>query len=663
MRVILPFIVLHFVGLAIAQNNVGPGNCLDFSANINNSNHINLGALSWLNTNDFTVECWMKVNAVFDDEAFFSNKNWASGSNTGLVFDVQDNGANMKFNFKDPSNPRVDLTVAVDVLNRDWFHFAGTFKRGGYFVVYINGVAKDSLNVSSITGSFASQYTYKLGQDGTGNYTWNGANPRYNGKIDDFRIWSLVRTPQQIRANMCHSLAGTEPNLYAYYTCNESYNGSLNDLTANNNDGQWVNGVNANSTLSGAPLGIASVQKYGASLTSDSLFISSASGEFKVKNFNGITGIHVYHVDNAPTLSGGLSNLPGNTNYYGVFICDTSDNVSFTQKYDYTGFAAAINDENNLVLFNRTKNDVQPWANGLPIQNIALNQMTKLNVKTRREYILGSSSGLPCQSTDSIYLVNATTTSANVGWQSAGNHWNILWGTQGFNLNNGTLISNTTSNPYNFTNLSSGVIYEMYVQDTCQGSGAGIWIGPFSFTGQACLNPSQLGAINITGSSATLTWTNNTPSASVFDIQWGLPGFTLGTGIPANGVQLPYILTGLGPNTSYSYYVRTVCGQNNTSGWEGPYVFTTSDNAGILEASAGLSIYPNPFVNSFTLVYVGEKPQSILLRNVLGQAVDFTVDYSINGLATLALVSSEPGIYFMEFMHQGLKQVVTLMHQ
>jgi hypothetical protein len=68
-------------------------------------------------------------------------------------------------------------------------------------------------------------------------------------------------------------------------------------------------------------------------------------------------------------------------------------------------------------------------------------------------------------------------------------------------------------------------------------------------------------------------------------------------------------------------------------------------------------------VNSFTLAYVGEKPQSILLRNVLGQAVDFTVDYSINGLATLTLSPSEPGIYFMEFMHQGLKQVVTLMHQ
>ena len=61
-----------------AQNNIGSGNCLDFSANINNANHLSVGALSAINTQDFTIECWMKVNSVFDDEAFFSNKNWSS---------------------------------------------------------------------------------------------------------------------------------------------------------------------------------------------------------------------------------------------------------------------------------------------------------------------------------------------------------------------------------------------------------------------------------------------------------------------------------------------------------------------------------------------------------------------------------------------------------
>jgi hypothetical protein len=229
--------------------------------------------------------------------------------------------------------------------------------------------------------------------------------------------------------------------------------------------------------------------------------------------------------------------------------------------------------------------------------------MMKINVKTRREYLLGTTTGLTCQSTDSIYLVSATPTSANIAWQSAGNHWNVLWGVQGFNLNSGTAINNTTTNPYNFTNLASGVTYEMYVQDTCQGTGAGIWMGPFSFSGEVCMNPSQLNAINLTGSAATLTWTNNTPSASTFDIEWGLPGFTQGTGIPVNGVNLPYTLNGLGANTSYAYFVRTVCGQNNTSGWAGPFVFTTTNNVGISAETMDFKVYPNPFKQSFTLQY------------------------------------------------------------
>ena len=643
-----------------AQNNVGSGNCLDFAANINNANHVNMGALSWLNTNDFTIECWMKVNSVFDDESFFSNKNWANGNNTGFVFDVQDNGNNMKFNFKDPTHPRKDLTVAVNVLNRDWFHFAGTYKRGGFFVVYINGVAKDSLNVSSITGSFASQYTYKLGQDGTGNYTYNGGNPRYNGKIDEFRIWSNVRTPQQIRDNMCHSLTGSEPSLYAYYNCNEAPNANLNDLTANNNDGIWVNSVNANYTLSGAPIGASSVNKYGASLTADSLQIATAAGTFKIKDFNAITGIHLYTVGSTPTLSNGLNNLPGNTTYFGVYVCDTNNSVTYTSKYDYTGFAAATNDENNLILFNRVKNDVQPWANCMAVQNAALNQMMKINVKTRREYLLGTTTGLTCQSTDSIYLVSATPTSANIAWQSAGNHWNVLWGVQGFNLNSGTAINNTTTNPYNFTNLASGVTYEMYVQDTCQGTGAGIWMGPFSFSGEVCMNPSQLNAINLTGSAATLTWTNNTPSASTFDIEWGLPGFTQGTGIPVNGVNLPYTLNGLGANTSYAYYVRTVCGQNNTSGWAGPFVFTTTNNAGISTETIGFKVYPNPFKQSFTLQYPEGRTFDCSLKNVLGQEVPFAVKNNGVGVSTIEVLSECTGMYILEILTEGGK-VVTRM--
>jgi len=622
----LLILLLVVSSVTFSQNNIGPGNCVDFSANITNANHINLGGIPWINQNDFTIECWMKVNAVMDDEAFFSNKDWSSGSNTGIVFDVQDNGNNMKFNFKDNTNPRKDLTVPVQVLNRDWFHFAGTYKRGGYFVVYINGQAKDSLNVSSITSSFASQYTYKLGQDGTGNYTWNGSNPRFNGKIDEFRVWSEVRTPQQIRDNMCHSLVGNESALYAYYNFNESTGIIFSDLTSNAADANLVNGVSSNRVTSGAPLGNVSLNKYGSSLTSESLELTLAnSGAFKINSFNAITGVHLYQVNGLPTLTNGLQVVQGNAGYFGVFICDTSDNSSYNARYDYSNFSNAIADENNLILFNRLKNDYTPWTNSVAVQNNTNNTFIKINNPTRREWILGTTTGLACQSTDSIFVSSGTPTSATIGWNSNASHWNIVWGVQGFDFNQGQEIINTTSNPHTFSNLSSNVVYEMYVQDTCLGSGSGIWVGPFSFTGQVCASPSQLNAIEIGSTSAKLTWTNNVPGVTLFAIEWGLQGFPQGVGIPVNNVQLPYVLSGLSPGTTYDYYVKTICGTNNSSAWSGPYTFTTSNsNVGLEENQMDASIFPNPFHDEFTLSFPNINSTNVQLYDVLGRSVSFS---------------------------------------
>ncbi len=628
MKVSLFFVVLFLSSILFSQNNVGSGNCIDFSANIANANHVNLGGLDWINLNDFTVECWMKVNSVFDDEAFFSNKDWSSGNNTGIVFDIQDNGNNMKFNFKDNVNPRKDLTVPVQVLNRDWYHFAGTYKRGGYFVVYINGQAKDSLDVSSITASFSGLYTYKLGQDGTGNYTWNGNNPRFDGKIDEMRIWSQVRTAQQIRDNMCHSLVGNEANLYAYYNFNEASGITISDLTSNANNGNIVNNVSANRVTSGAAIGNVSVNTYGASLASQSLALTLPnSGSVMVNNFNGITGVHLYQVNSLPSLANGLNPVSGNAGYFGAFVCDTSDFISYNLKYEYANFSNAISDENNLILFNRLKNDYSPWTNSGSTQNVTLDNFTKLNIPNRREWFLGTTSGLTCQSTDSIYIQSSTPTSATIAWNSSATNWNIVWGVQGFDFNSGQQVNNTSLNPYTFSNLASGIVYEMYVQDTCQGSGTGIWIGPFSFTGQICLSPSQLGANPITSSSASLIWTNNVPGVSLFSIEWGLQGFTQGVGIPVNNIQSPYVLSGLSPTTTYDYFVKTNCGTNNSSSWAGPYTFTTLSNVGLVEDEFNTSISPNPFNEEFILSFPNILNEEFKITDALGSEISYRAFY------------------------------------
>lgn len=90
-----------------------------------------------------------------------------------------------------------------------------------------------------------------------------------------------------------------------------------------------------------------------------------------------------------------------------------------------------------------------------------------------------------------------------------------------------------------------------------------------------CLNPTIQNVSNVSDVSVDLTW-NNPSGASEWDIEWGPVGFVQGAGTLITGVSTnPYNLTGLTANTSYDFYVRANCGNNNISTWTGPFTFTT----------------------------------------------------------------------------------------
>ena len=90
-----------------------------------------------------------------------------------------------------------------------------------------------------------------------------------------------------------------------------------------------------------------------------------------------------------------------------------------------------------------------------------------------------------------------------------------------------------------------------------------------------CPAPSNLTASNITDVSANLGWIEN-GSAGNWAIEYGLGGFTLGTGSTMSTTTNPYTLSSLTPNTTYEFYVRAVCGAGDSSTWAGPFSFVTA---------------------------------------------------------------------------------------
>lgn len=90
----------------------------------------------------------------------------------------------------------------------------------------------------------------------------------------------------------------------------------------------------------------------------------------------------------------------------------------------------------------------------------------------------------------------------------------------------------------------------------------------------SCLQPSQLEASNPTGSTIDLTWLVN-GSETMWNVEYGAPGFAQGTGTMVSANSSNFTLTGLNGNTCYDVYIQADCGGGDESNWIGPINFCT----------------------------------------------------------------------------------------
>ena len=100
-------------------------------------------------------------------------------------------------------------------------------------------------------------------------------------------------------------------------------------------------------------------------------------------------------------------------------------------------------------------------------------------------------------------------------------------------------------------------------------------IGADEFVPPACATPSSLTFGAISATSASASWLGDTTSS--FELEWGLTGFTQGTGSTASATTTSATISGLASSSTYDVYIRANCvaSGNGYSGWSGPVSFTT----------------------------------------------------------------------------------------
>ncbi|WP_274476469.1 fibronectin type III domain-containing protein [Mangrovimonas aestuarii] len=91
----------------------------------------------------------------------------------------------------------------------------------------------------------------------------------------------------------------------------------------------------------------------------------------------------------------------------------------------------------------------------------------------------------------------------------------------------------------------------------------------------SCPSVTLVEASNILANSADISWTAGN-TETLWNIEYGPTGFTLGSGTPVSGVTNPYTLSGLTSQTEYDVYVQADCTAGDLSTWSDVYSFSTA---------------------------------------------------------------------------------------
>ncbi len=363
--------------------------------------------------------------------------------------------------------------------------------RSGNLTAYLNGIqAGTPINIAADSGkSLDGILPIRIGQDGTGVY-----GPKFEGGMDELKIWKRALSEIEIRQNICQKISGADTNLIAYYRMDETSGNILSNLAAT---GAVFNGTllnNPQRVISGAAIGDTSMNVYPASWTGTSLSLSSnAQGTLAVDSVASNTqGLHIYRINDVPNFSNGVGQI-GNTSYhFGVFT-PGNKNADYRMTYNYTAYPDAVANSTQLHIYNRNSNADSTWIQA-PANNDAANHILSLQQALGvKQYLLADFSAAACPTPTGITVTNVDTGNATISWLSAAAGHIIEMGDASFSPGTGTQVS-TTGASLALNNLSAAQTYKFYIKDSCSaGSSSALgrsllfyYAEPLPFTGQCC---------------------------------------------------------------------------------------------------------------------------------------------------------------------------------
>lgn len=192
------------------------------------------GAVSTMQfTVNYTVECWVKRTSgggasyqtlFYKGSDYFGQKTWG----------LQVNKGTSKLRFLPTGNTADVLESSASIPVGQWTHVAAKFQQVAKSLytatVYVNGLPAGTKNYT--TTGVANQLDLLIGRNDPASAT-SGAAAGFAGSIDEVRIWSEVRTDDEIVDNYRREFNGAVTGLLAVYRLD----GDIYDLSGNGHHG------------------------------------------------------------------------------------------------------------------------------------------------------------------------------------------------------------------------------------------------------------------------------------------------------------------------------------------------------------------------------------------------------------------------------------------
>jgi VCBS repeat-containing protein len=173
-----------------------------------------------LSYSSFTWEFWSQHNSGVGDDSILSQGTVSAGG--GLYVGYNNTDGIFRFTTHEDSH---NTDYATTDLDGQWHHWAGSLDNVNNVIT----LYKDGVEV--VSNAISGDYT------GTGNLYigsyLDGSSSYFDGNIDDVRIWSDVRTADEIADNFTQALVGDEDGLIANWQFDDGIGGTLTDVTGN----------------------------------------------------------------------------------------------------------------------------------------------------------------------------------------------------------------------------------------------------------------------------------------------------------------------------------------------------------------------------------------------------------------------------------------------